>query len=184
MARPLPAAHSGRSRGSPRAKDNWPDRRRGHIGLPVTSAGLTLGTLASFPACASVRVRLSPGRSPQHPGPLGLTFPRSSIRVALTALGFWIRGVCLRDHHRLPGRSFCRPPRSRRTGRSATSREVSRSRPFGVLRPRRSVSEATGLRTIPLRRSFDFHAADALVGIAVFELALAVFGASRLRCLR
>jgi len=30
----------------------------------------------------------------------------------------------LRDHHRLPGRSVCRPPRSRRTGRSATSREV------------------------------------------------------------
>lgn len=32
----------------------------------------------------------------------------------------------MRDHHRLPGRSICRPPRSRRTGRSATSREVSR----------------------------------------------------------
>jgi hypothetical protein len=33
--------------------------------------------------------------------------------------------VRLRDHHRLPGRSRCRPPRSRRTGRSATSHEVS-----------------------------------------------------------
>jgi hypothetical protein len=111
--------------------------------------------LPSLPVRPSASV-CSPGRSPQRPGPLGLTLPGSPIRVALTALGFGDSGVGLRDHHHLPGRSICRPPRSRRTGRSATSREVSRvPRPFGVRRPRRSVPEATGLRTIPLRRWFE-----------------------------
>jgi hypothetical protein len=77
--------------------------------------------------------------------------------------------VGLRDHHLLPGRSVCRPPRSRRTGRSATSREVSR---FASLR--RSLAAPFRLEGI---RPPDHPAAalvrasravDAHVGITVF----------------
>lgn len=88
----------------------------------------------------------------------------------------------MRDHHRLPGRSICRPPHSRRTGRSATSREVSLFR----------VPSAFAGRAVPSRRrpasgpsrcgvGSGFRVAEALFGIAVTKLAPAVFGASRLR---
>jgi hypothetical protein len=124
--------------------------------------------LPSLPVRPSASV-CSPGRSPQRPGPLELTLPGSSIRVALTALGFGgLSGVGLRDHHHLPGRSICRPPRSRRTGRSATSREVFAFR----------VPSAFAGRAVPSRRrpasgpsrcgvGSRVRGVDAHVGIAV-----------------
>jgi hypothetical protein len=141
--------------------------------------------LPSLPVRPSASV-CSPGRSPQRPGPLGLTLPGSSIRVALTALGFGgLSGVGLRDHHHLPGRSICRPPRSRRTGRSATSREVFAFR----------VPSAFAGRAVPSRRRPTSGPSRCGVGSSpvnvrrprrhrgLFKLALAVFGASRLRLL-
>jgi len=109
-----------------------------------------------FPTCASVRVRLSPGRSPQRPGPLGLTLPefpdpRRVDRARIRGTRVWACGTTIVYR---AGRFAARRTRGGQVDRPPLVR-FRCLRPFGVRRPRRSVSEATGLRTIPLRRWFD-----------------------------